>query len=197
MPKYNSIDTIPAKVFFQILETKNYQLLKPKNSEKGLEQIFIAIYDEFFIKSDNEEAKRYLELNKNIAFLRYKIAVIKQTLAFIYYSTTTREMRLETIKALNDGCGLDINFDVDFKEEVERILTQNIGWLENDLAFDEIELKELIGKRDKKVFDYEERIVAMEQNLKRNIQDKLTLAKYIALEKLELKIVMENNKKVA
>jgi len=82
LPKYNEISNIPAKVFFEILKTKNYQLLKPKPKEKGLEEIFISIYDEFFIKSDNLEAKRYLELNKNIAFLNYKIAIIKQTLAF-------------------------------------------------------------------------------------------------------------------
>jgi len=82
MPKYNSIDTIPAKVFFEVLKSKNYQLLKPKPKEKGLEECFIAIYDDFFIKSDNSEAKSYLKLNKEIAFLEYKMAVIKQVLHF-------------------------------------------------------------------------------------------------------------------
>jgi len=60
MPKFNNIYTIPAKTFFDILQTRNYQLLKPKPREKGLEAVFMAIYDEYFIKSDNHEAKEYL-----------------------------------------------------------------------------------------------------------------------------------------
>ena len=77
MAKYNSIDTIPAKVFFEVLKTKNYQLLKPKPKEKGLEEIFVSIYDEFFLKSNNHEANRYLELTKEISFLKYKIALMR------------------------------------------------------------------------------------------------------------------------
>ena len=39
-----------------------------------LKIIFISIYDEFFIKSDNPEAKQYLETTTEIANLKYKIA---------------------------------------------------------------------------------------------------------------------------
>jgi len=80
MCKFNHISNIPAKIFFDILETKNYQLLKPKPKEQGLEQIFISIYDDFFDKSNNPEAKEYLVLVRKEAFLVYKIAVIKQAL---------------------------------------------------------------------------------------------------------------------
>lgn len=199
LPKYNSIDTIKAKVFFEILKTKNYQLLKPKPKEKGLEEIFIAIYDEFFIKSDNDEAKRYLELNKNIAFLHYKIAIIKQTLAFLYYSTTTREMRIDYLEALKIGCGIEINDDVDFSYEVKRILTENIGWIENDLAFDEAELKEMLSKSQNKDYDYYDNIGVLSNILPNNslLKEDMTLAVYITLEKLAQKVVSQQNKKVA
>lgn len=199
MPKYNNITEIPAKVFFEILKTKNYQLLKPKPKEKGLEQIFISIYDEFFIKSDNEEAKRYLSLTKNIAFLNYKIAIIKQTLAFLYYSTTTRQMRIDYLEALKIGCGIEINIDVDFSDEVKRILTENIGWLENDLAFDEQELKEMLNKSQNKDYDYYESIGVLSNVLPNNslLKEDMTLAVYITLEKLAQKVVSQQNKKVA
>jgi len=199
LPKYNSIDTIKAKVFFEILKTKNYQLLKPKPKEKGLEEIFISIYDEFFIKSDNLEAKRYLELNKNIAFLNYKIAVIKQTLAFLYYSTTTRQMRIDYLEALKIGCGIEINVDVDFSDEVKRILTENIGWIENDLAFDEQELKEMLNKSQNKDYDYHDSIGVLSNILPNNslLKEDMTLAVYITLEKLAQKLQSQQNKKVA
>lgn len=199
MPKYNNISNIPAKVFFEILKTKNYQLLKPKPKEKGLEEIFISIYDEFFIKSNNDEAKKYLALNKNIAFLNYKIAIIKQTLAFLYYSTTTRQMRIDYLEALKIGCGIEINVDVDFSDEVKRILTENIGWIENDLAFDEAELKEMLSKSQNKDYDYYDSIGVLSNVLPNNslLKEDMTLAVYITLEKLAQKVVSQQNKKVA
>jgi hypothetical protein len=199
LPKYNNTTNIPAKVFFEILKTKNYQLLKPKPKEKGLEEIFISIYDDFFIKSDNLEAKRYLELNKNIAFLNYKIAIIKQTLAFLYYSTTTRQMRIDYLEALKIGCGIEINVDVDFSDEVKRILTENIGWIENDLAFDEAELKEMLNKSQNKDYDYYDSIGVLSNVLPNNslLKEDMTLAVYITLEKLAQNIVSQQNKKVA
>jgi len=114
MPKYKSVDTIPAKTFFTILESKNYQLLKPKPSEKGLEQIFISIYDEFFIKSDNPEAKQYLETTTEIAQLKYKIATLKQSLHFYFYNQTTEKMRNDFIEALQIGYNITIDKEQPF-----------------------------------------------------------------------------------
>ena len=144
MAKYNSIENIPAKTFFEILESKNYQLLKPKPSEKDLDKVFIAIYDDFFIKSDNDEAKDYLRLIKDIATIEYKIATLKQALHFYYYNKTTKEMRLDFINALKSGYGIEINVDAPFVEEVKRVLTIEVGILQNDLSMFKIEYENLI-----------------------------------------------------
>jgi hypothetical protein len=186
LPKYNKIDNIPAKVFFEILKTKNYQLLKPKPSEKDLEVIFVSIYDEFFIQSDNAEAKRYLELTKSIAFLRYKIAIIKQTLHFCYYNKTTKEMRLELIEALKNGCDIDIDKDANFGEEVIRVLNVEIGIIENDLTIETDELEAMIKSSQNKDFDYFENICSLSGVLENNslLKEDMTLAVYVALEKL-------------
>ena len=200
MPKFNNISNIPAKVFFEILKDKNYQLLKPKPSEKDLEQVFISIYDDFFIQSENPEAIRYLELTKNVAFLEYKIAMIKSTLGFLYYSTTTRQMRIDYLNALKEGAGIEINVDVDFSDEVKRILTENIGWIENDLNFDKLELQQMLSKSKGKEMNYIQRLVdlavASPQNLM--IKQDMTLLEFVHTEKAILKYnseLQQRNKK--
>jgi len=187
-------------VFFEILKDKNYQLLKPKPREKDLEQVFISIYDDFFIQSENPEAFRYLELTKNIAFLEYKIAMIKQTLGFLYYSTTTRQMRIDYINALKEGCGIEINVDVDFSEEVKRILTENIGWIENDLNFDKLELQQMLNKSKGKEMNYIQRIIDLASASPQNLMIKhdMTLLEFVHTEKAILKYnseLQQRNKK--
>lgn len=199
MAKYNSIDTIPAKVFFSILKDKDFQQLKPKPKEKGLEQIFVAIYDEFFIKSDNPESKRYLEVTKEIATLKYKIASLKLSLHFYWNNKTTKEMRHDFIDALKIGYNIEIDKDVPFIDEVQRVLTIEVGGLENDLIFAESEFEGMVKKSKTKDFDYYDQIGALSNVLKSNalLKEEMTLAVYVTLEKLAHKIVEQEkqNKK--
>jgi len=197
MPKYNSIDTIPAKVFFDILKTKDFQQLKPKPKEKGLEEIFMSIYDEFFLKSDNPEANRYLELNKEISFLQYKIATLKQALHFYFYNRTTKEMREEFAESLKDGFGIELNLEVPFIDEVQRVLNIEIGIIENDLNMAKIEFDSMVKKSKSKDYDYYEEIGVLSQVLPSNslLKENMTLAVYVSLEKLAKKVVEQQNKK--
>jgi hypothetical protein len=197
MPKYNSIDTIPAKVFFEILKSKNFQLLKPKPKEKGLEELFMSIYDEFFIKSDNPEANRYLELNKEISFLQYKIATLKQALHFYFYNRTTKEMREEFAKSLKDGFGIELNLEVTFIDEVQRVLSIEIGIIENDLNLSKIEFESMIKGSKSKDYDYYDELGILSQVLPNNslLKEEMTLAVYVSLEKLANKVVEQQNKK--
>jgi len=197
MAKYNSIDTIPAKVFWDVLKSKNYQLLKPKPREKGLEDVFIGIYDEFFIKSDNSEAKRYLQLTKEVSFLEWKIAVIKQVLHFTYYNTTTKEMRYDIIKALKTGCNIDIDTEQPFVDEVQRVLHVEIGILMNDLNLSKLELENMIKSSQGKDYDYYDRIGALSQVLQNNslLKEDMTLAVQVSLEKIANKIIKEQKAK--
>lgn len=196
MPKYNSIDTIKAKTFFEILKTKNYQLLKPKPREKGLEQVFISIHDEFFIKSDNKEANEYLRLINEIAFLNYKIAVLKKDLHFYYYNKTTEQMRMDFIHALQTGYDIVIDKEANFEDEVLRVLTIEIGIIQNDLTQAKIIFDQMTEKSKKTVVEFEDQIVSMENVLDREIKDEITLAKYIALQKsAKQKLEKQNNGK--
>lgn len=198
MPKYTDITTIPAQVFFNILQTKNYQLLKPKPSEKDLEKVFSAIYDDFFIKSDNQQSKRYLDLTNNVAFLKYKIATIKAALHFCYYNqhNLTKEMINQHFDALIDGCGIYIDKENNFDKEILRILNIEIGIIQNDLSMDELELKAMVEKNKGKGFDYYDQIGVLSDILPNNalLKEEMTLATYITLEKLANKKIDKNGK---
>ena len=194
MPKYNSIDTIKAKIFFKILDTKDYQLLKPKPREKCLEQVFMSIYDEFFIHSENNEAKQYLELSKKVAEYEYKISNLKRALHFYYYNKTTKEMRLGFIEALKKGYDIEIDPNESFSSEVLRVLNIDLGILENELEISKNELIQLTKKETQKISSYESKIVAVENVLKRSIDDDITLAKYIELEKSARQIISEQQR---
>lgn len=195
MPKYNSIENIPAKTFFDILQTKNYQLLKPKPGEKGLGNIFTNIYDDFFIKSDNYEAKQYLKLKNNIAFLKYKIATIKQVLNFIYYNALTKDMKLKLLDALEKGCEIYIDKNIDFVTELQRVLQVEIGIIDNDLTMEELELDNIYKNKNEKIFDFYDNIVSLSNVHNRNIDEKITLAMYLSIEKSASRIIKEQNKK--
>jgi len=183
MPKYHNCDTIPAPVFFKILENKDYQLLKPKPKEKDLNKVFEAIYDEFFIKSDNGEAKRYLELRTEITLLNYKLATLKQTLFFYLYNRTTKKMRYDFIEALKKGYGIVVDKDAPFISEVKRILEIDAGYIENDISIMEMEYKDLTKKSTDKAFNYYSRIAKLGNAFKRDINVNIPLSLYIEFEK--------------
>jgi len=196
MAKYNSVDTIPAKVFFEILKTKDLNLLIP-NKGDNLEEIFSKIYDDFYTKMDNEESKNYLRLASEISFLEYKIMTLKQCLHFYFTNKTTKEMREEFANALKEGLGILIDLNVPFIDEVQRILSIEIGIIENDLNLAKIDFDKMIKTSQSKDFDYFDDIGILGQVLQGNnlVKEDMTLALYISLNKLAKRMNEKNNKK--
>lgn len=194
MPKYNSIDTIPAKVFFKILENKDYQLLKPKPREKQLEAVFLSIYDDWFIQSENPNAKEYLRITNEMAFLVYKINTIKQTLHFIFYNQTTRKMREDIISSLSQHCNIYLDNSKPFIDEMLDVLRIQVGELEIDLEMLKIQRDDLkpSDSQIEEVFSFYKRLMTFENTIKRNIDENCTLAKYIEYERTALQIYERN-----
>jgi len=197
MPKYTNTENIPAKTFFEILKSKNYQLLCPKPREKGLELVFMAIYDDFFLKSDNDEAKEYLRVTNEINFLKYKIITLKRSLHFYYYTKTTEKMRVDFVAALKEGFGITLDLSVDFTEEVHRVLTIEIGIIQKDLSLLEMDFDVMVKKSKNKDFDYFDSIVGLSNVLPNNslLKEEMTLATYISLEKAAKKIISQQQQK--
>jgi hypothetical protein len=194
MAKYNSIENIPAKLFFDVLHSKDYSLLVAEQENENLEAVFSTIYDDFFVKSDNKEAKRYLELTFNVNLLSYKIATIKQVMHFLYYNPVTDEMKEKLTTALKNGCGIYYDKDANWSEEVLRILQVECGIIENDLTMANLELSKFNKKEDKGSFDFFQSIVSLSNIHNRNIDETITLAMYIAIENSGKSIIKTQRK---
>lgn len=196
MPKYNSVSNIPAKLFFDILESKNFDLLEPEENEEGLEQVFSDIYDDYFVKCQNPKSNEYLELSQTVAFLNYKIESVKQVVDFLSKNKTTKEMRLMLLESLI-YIGINIDLQADFSEEVQRILQVELGILENEVSFAQIDLQNMTKEKTDSVFNFYESLIGLESVHERNLDDEMVLAKFIEYERIAIKKIEIQKQKSA
>lgn len=195
LPKYHSIETIPARVFFKILQDNDYQQLKPKPRTKNLDLVFSSIYDDFFLRSENPEAKEYLELSNQISFLEFKISTIERVSMYLFnnYHMFSRnipeicKMKNDILDALERGCGITINRENILIEEIQRIMEIELGIIQNDYSFAKIQYESILKTGSKKAFEFYEAIVGLSNVHGRNIDESLSLAYYVALEKSAIK----------
>ena len=187
MPKYNSIENIPAKVFYDIINAKDYNLLKPKPKETGLKDVFMSIYDEWFIKSNNENAKRYLDLRNEIGFLTYKINVIKKTIQFLHdFPLPKIEMLLGIVEVLKKECNIHINIENNISQELKEVLRVQVGSLEFELFQLKTEFDSYVNANNSEKIDFYKKIAYLSDILPNNplLSEKMSLAVEISLENL-------------
>jgi len=186
MPKYHSIHNISAKLFFDILDSKDFELLERNTESEDLEQVFTAIYDDWFVKSENEKSKEYLTLRENIAFITFKIESVRQVIGFLFFNKTTKEMRTTLLEALI-SIGINISLDNDFTEEVTNILQVELGCIENDLNMMKMEVETIQDSQNDSVFSFYEHLISLESAHERSLDDAMVLAKFIEYEKMAIK----------
>ena len=194
MAKYNSIENIPAKLFFEVLNTRDYTLLVAEQENEDLEEVFTAIYDDFFVKIKNPQAKIYLEMTWKINFLSYKLETIRQVMHFLWYENVIEEHRLKLLNALEKGCGIYIDKSAKFADEVLRVLQVECGIIENDLTMATLELQNTFGKQGTEKFDFYKTIVGLSNIHNRNIEDNIVLAMYVAIENSAKDIIKSQKK---
>jgi hypothetical protein len=194
MAKYNSIENIPAKLFFEVLNTRDYTLLVAEQENEDLEAIFTEIYDDFFVKINNPQAKMYLEMTWKVNFLSYKIETIRQVMHFLWYENVIEEHRLKILDALEKGCGIYVDKSAKFADEVLRVLQVECGIIENDLTMATLELKNTFGKQEEGKFDFYKTIVSLSNIHNRNIEDNIVLAMYVAIENSAKDIIKSQKK---
>lgn len=72
-----SIDTLPIKLFYKIVETTDFTLLPRNNySEEKLIEIWTKIYDEFQSRDNNELSIRIFRISVDIEYLHTKYNLI-------------------------------------------------------------------------------------------------------------------------
>lgn len=191
MPKYNSIQNIPAEVYFKIKDTNDLQLLKPKPREKGLSEVFTSIDDEFFTQMDNPIAKRYLQVSMELNALEYKKYTIKTLLHSYYYNFSTKEMREELAETLQKSFQIDLDLNKDFPSEVLRILNTDVAFIDNDITFLKNEMKDLSGSEKQQRFNFVKSLAGMSTLLPNNslLNQNITLAVYVELSKIAEKSI--------
>lgn len=186
MSKYHSINNIPAKLFFDILDSKDFKLLERSTRAEDLEQVFTAIYDDWFVKSENEKSKEYLTLRENIAFITFKIESVRQVIGFLFFNKTTKEMRTTLLEDLI-SIGINISLDNDFTEEVTNILQVELGCIENDLNMMKMEVETIQDSQNDSVFSFYEHLISLESAHERSLDDAMVLAKFLEYEKIAIK----------
>ena len=189
-------------MFFEIRASGNYTLLcpKPKTSTEWLKKLFMQIYDDYFIKSDNKDAVRYLELLENKAHIDTKIAIFKSILQFhwetpqeIWDHPAIISVRRSNIEKLNKFMDYPIDLDGDFDGEVQNALNVSLGIFENDLAEVEMELDGLRATANKTVFEFYDSLQNINECNQQALPSSLLLAEYVAAEKSAIK-KMERNR---
>jgi len=192
---YNSIENIPARVFFEIRDTGNYQLLRAKNGVKTetLKKVFEQIYDDYFKKSDNREAGEYLDLNIRLSMLEYKKATMMQSLSIIarfpveiWATVQGREIWKSQCEALSRFLYKPINADSENSlEEFERVLNEEIGVVENAITEVTMMLESMSKNASTiKDFDFYDSLQTInEWNAPQTTPSSCVLAEYVAAEK--------------
>lgn len=202
--KYHSYETFPARVFFEVRDTQNYQLMCPKPGVKTerLKEVFLAVYDTYFEKSDNPDAKTWLENRNTIAALEFKKAAIKSILHLLWTTPPDlwnhpeiKPLRDEQVKALNELLDDPITLEGNFTDEVERVLSIELGILENEIVMCRMQMESVEKQTGGVVFDYYQHIVALEGIHGRALDEKMMLPKFVEYEKAANKIIDKQNQR--
>ena len=105
---------------------------------------------------------------------------------FLFFNTTTKEIRKELLESLI-AIGVNVDLDNYFLDEVKNVLQTEVGILENDLSFLNIELENIQKENNKSVFNFYETLIGLESVHERTLDDEMVLAKFIEYEKLAIK----------
>ena len=175
---------IPAKLFFEILETgKLAKLVKRKTGSKprtkDLVKAWEAIFDEFFTLKDSQKMRLILKVKNKILRLSTRIELIERVLrSFALVKYPDQEQLARMVEKLRKF-RVKINPDGDLYEELLKALRNDLPALKTALEVEKENLNNLT-KGEKTTF--EENCVALE-GFGWNIAEDVSLRRYLAYDK--------------
>jgi len=179
---------IPAKLFFDIMHTEDYQKMGTVSIEE-CEKAYDVISDEYFTILPNIKLKTYLLKKAKIYHLEAKITYINSVLGLISFTPLTIHERNKIIDELNSIDGVKVNFKKDLnllKSEIQRVQSSVLGILKNQINSikDDKEKKE---EKSKYVFQGD--IVRLRQALDgMHIDENISLYMYAELTKAAIDV---------
>lgn len=115
---YNSIDIIPAKLFFKILETGEIELLSNEKCDNNrLQELWSELQKQQDQIAINNETNKVLQISKRIETLSSKYEAVK--LAVKYLSLKYDDDLVDVLK------GFGYKFTNDLRKDLERIAREN------------------------------------------------------------------------
>lgn len=168
--KYNSTETIPVKIFFEILKTENKSLLNPGKiqiSQSELDLIWEEILKDYYFKTNSKRYKQLISREKAKWIIRNKLTTCS---ACLFLLNINDENKKEAIKTLEYFGYKNISSDK----------------IESSLLKDKSKLEILVSQDDKSNTNEEInfwRILSQVENaLNRQLDiEKITLAYWIEL----------------
>lgn len=127
---YDSLDNIPAKVFFKIVKTGNVQLLTDEEvDEKKLNEIWDRLENEDAEK--NPEVNKYIDVWKYIEYNLSKLRAINN--AVFYLRIKEDEELIDLLKSYQYKFSGDLNKDLDKVEKYSKGILLTIETLKSSL----------------------------------------------------------------
>lgn len=191
--KYYKDLKVPAKIFFEILESSDLRLLilKGEPTANKLEKAFSDIFDKYFEAKNDGTLRLILKTKKTIIRLYRKIGIIEAVVLSLVQFSFPKDKVKELIANLKKG-GINIDESLDLDKELLRVLQTDLAGFKTHLALEENNLKEL-SKGEKSSF--ESSIVSMEGVFGYSIDENVSLAKYLAYNKSAIRKASASKKK--
>lgn len=171
---------IPARLFFEVIETSDLNLLviKFKHKEEKLKEAWEKIYDLYYEKRNDSKMSHVLEVQKKMRLTQYKIDIIKDALRVLITLNLPKETAQTICEALMK-LGVKIDNSKPINEEVLNKLQIDVNNLRIQLESQAEHLKTLTSGVKS---SYEDACVSIENTLERTISEDVSLSKFISLE---------------
>ena len=185
-------------MFFDIQDSGDYQLMKPKpkTDPKWLAAIFADISNEVFIRRANKESEEYLALVSTERYYIETIPFFDRSIQYawnfptnVWHIPEVRALWTAFVESLNVHLDPPIDVNGQIAQEIEQALNVSIGIMKNDLAEAQMALED-IRKRYANVekTDFYDQIQNInEWNAPQHIAVDCMLGEFLAAEKSMVK----------
>jgi len=185
-------------VFFDIQDTKNYSLMRPRNGVGNdyLIPLFAHIDNDVFIRRANKESEEYLALVSTEKWYELMIPTCTSWINYAWnfptdywHVTEVKQLWVNFVNTVNGFIDPPIDVNGQIAQEIEQALNVSIGIMKNDLAEAQMALED-IRKRYANVekTDFYDQIQNInEWNAPQHIAVDCMLGEFLAAEKSMVK----------
>ena len=183
-PKFTIWDdlSIPAKLFYRIVEEKNHSLLviSGNPSEQQIEDAWFRLIDKVCEVRDDQKRKTAQKQELNIVILSLKINYITNVLRILSFAYLTKEQRMRLIIILGKR-GIKIDPEKDNLDEVKRVLDKDLSALQTRLKIEQDRLADMTKPTAKKT-TFERVYVELSRSFQFFVGTGMTLGEFLAME---------------